>query len=242
MSIFVILFKMEMYLNRSTYTKEISRALKGLCLYLFFLMAFLIIPPRMLFAADMMVINYTNMSTQKFAINRNASMIRRIMFDDEKSGDRIVLTYYDDTHQVFKLKSGINKIKRLVFESTEMPSGKAQPPREPAAVAAPLIIPDGPNLGSIWTVTESCGGELWTGVWTRREGSSTFDAVWKSSRGKKRTSIVGISEISDGRIKLYREDTHGYYDGLISHDGKRVINGWASWYEPNCLSWFAVIR
>lgn len=229
---------------------ERSRTVKNICLVFFILILFVIISPWEGLAADRIVVNYTNKTTQKFKMSRNASMIRRIMFDDERSGDRIVVTYHDDTHQVFTLKASIAKIKRLYFESSDSapsasmrPSAKpVPPPQSPSASADFAIAPDGPRLGSIWTVTETCGGERWTGIWTRRGGSALFDAIWKSSRGRNRRTTVEISEISDGMVKLYREDAHGYYEGEFSSDGKRVINGWASWYEPNCQSWYAVIR
>ena len=33
------------------------------------------------------------------------------------------------------------------------------------------------TLGSVWDIVECCG---WTGKWTRRPGTNTFDARWLS--------------------------------------------------------------
>jgi hypothetical protein len=213
--------------------------------YIYLIVAFaLVFPATALATKDIAKVTYKDGKTQVFKLNRDASLIRRVMFDSEKPKDRLVVTYRDDTHQVFKLKKKVPRIKRLVFDGgdrVERPPKPRTPKPAPGLRAPETFVPTGAELGSVWQVTERCGNIIWTGTWTRRGASNIFDAFWQANTGDKLSGIVEFREISGGRITLYRSDNGGNYEGTLSHDGKRVINGWATWYAPNCLPWFAVI-
>jgi hypothetical protein len=205
------------------------------------------LPSMALAASDTAKVTYKNGKKQVFHLNRDASLIRRVMFDSEKPKDRLVVTYRDDTHQVFKLKQKVSRIKRLVFDGGDKVEKPPKPPapkasaKVPGQWAAESFVPSGADLGSVWQVTEKCGRITWSGTWTRRGMSNIFDAYWVANTGDKLTGIVEFREISGGRMSLYRADMGGSYEGTLSRDRRRVINGWATWYSPNCLPWFAVI-
>jgi len=204
---------------------------------------FLLIVPRFLIASGSIAkVSYKNGSNQVFHLNRSASTIRRVMFDKDKSRDRLVVTYGDATHQVFVLKQALAQVKRLVFEGGDKQEASMNPLTQPYnAGRMSDRFPVFAELGQVWKVTEKCGGKIWTGTWTRRGNSNIFDAYWTSNTGGKLTDVVEFAQISDSRLKLYRSGKEGYYEVTLSRDRKRAINGWATWYTPNCMPWFAVI-
>jgi len=205
----------------------------------------MIMPGIAMAAADVAEVTYEDGKKQVFKLNRDASLIRRVMFDSENRKDRLVVTYRDDTHQVFMLNAKMDRIKRLVFEGGD---AVQRPPAEPKPVtkgsdrwARETYVPSDTELGRVWQVTERCGNIIWTSTWTRRGASNVFDAYWKANTGDKFSGIMEFRELSGGIIELYRSDKAATYKGTLSKDRKRVINGWATWYAPNCQPWYAVI-
>jgi len=212
--------------------------------YMLITAIFVLSVPRFSVASGSLAkVTYKDGSNQVFHLNRSASTIRRVMFDKDKSRDRLVVTYRDDTHQVFVLKKSIAKVKRLVFEGGDKGHVSKNPPaRTFDAGRMAARLPVNAELGQVWKVTENCGGLIWTATWTRRGSSNIFDAYWTSNTGGKFTGIVEFAGISDSTVKLYRNDKNGYYEVTLSQDRKRAINGWATWYPPNCMPWYAVIE
>ena len=196
---------------------------------------------------DIAKVTYQDGKHEVFHLNRDASLIRRVLFDSANKNDRMVVTYRDDTHQVFKLKERIVRIKSIVLEGGDkvelpprsVPTRPAESSFEPATAGA--FVPSDINLGSSWQVTEKCGNITWKGIWTRRGASNIFDARWSANTGDKLSAVIEFRNISGGRMTLHRSDKGGAYTGTLSEDKKRVINGWATWYAPNCLPWYAVI-
>ena len=92
------------------------------------------------------------------------------------------------------------------------------------------------ELGQVWQVSDYG----WTGVWTRRPGTRTFDAVWKDVSGREvRDEIIHESTIGD-QIVLFRKGTNGRYRGILSRDRRRVENGTAEWVSGG-PGWSATI-
>lgn len=203
--------------------------------------------PSALAASDMMHITFKGGVRQDLKMNRGASEIMRITMDEEQGGDRLVVTYTDNTHQVFMLK---NKVATIIRVSL----GKGMKQGAPAPKPAPALTEESRaagaafdemsydfKLGKVWTVTEHCSGMTWKGTWIRRGKSNIFDAKWKSRDGKSLTSVLAVVGVADGKVKLFREDKKGYYEASISYDHTRLTNGWATWYKPHCSPWNAVI-
>lgn len=82
-----------------------------------------------------------------------------------------------------------------------------------------------PQLGNRIRVNE-IGQYL--GVWTRIEGTDTFNAVWN---GGQVTDVIEIRSVDGNQVTLYRRGNGGYYYGTLNEDG--TITGTASWYEPD---------
>jgi hypothetical protein len=101
---------------------------------------------------------------------------------------------------------------------------------EPPARGSPL------DLGSVWQVKEG----PFTGTWTRRELTDTFDAVWMGPGGQKVTDEIRFESADCGRIILFRTGTKGRYHGKLSTDRTRIENGTAEWFEPE-HTWSATI-
>ncbi len=182
-------------------------------------------------------VSYIDKKKQRFMITSSPSDIKRMTLDKEPGGDRLVITYFDDTHQVFILSQPLHKVSRITFEGSNLPEAARDLEPEPTADTQGYF-----NPGHIWRVTEHCSGVTWKGVWSRQGTSLTFDAYWESNRGDKLRSEVEIVDVSNGRIKLFRSDKGGTYEGTLSADMKRVINGWAPWYGQHCQPWSAVIE
>ena len=91
----------------------------------------------------------------------------------------------------------------------------------------------GDVLGRVWNVTE--GDSSWTGVWTRRGNSNTFDAVWRHTSGQTSSGVVTIN-LSGNSVTISRGN--GQYTGTISGQS---ASGTASWYSGG-QRWSASIR
>jgi hypothetical protein len=87
------------------------------------------------------------------------------------------------------------------------------------------------SLGNVWKVTECCG---WTGTWTRRAGTNTFDAKWRHTNGTTAQDIITLQSWNkyDGKVVLKRQAINGTYTGTIDTRNRKITGGTASWYKP----------
>ena len=93
------------------------------------------------------------------------------------------------------------------------------------------------SLGRFWRVNEI---GVWEGTWTRRRDSNVFDAYWKHTNGGEVRDVITFRGVlDDGQVILSRPGTGAYY-GKLSADGKRIVDGTATWYRPG-WSWTAEI-
>lgn len=86
-------------------------------------------------------------------------------------------------------------------------------------------------LGSILSVREVAGADVYDGIWTRRAGTDVFDAVWN---GVVR-DVIEIESVNGNQIVLYRHGNKGRYAGTLSADGNGVTGGTTDWYASD---WF----
>jgi hypothetical protein len=95
-------------------------------------------------------------------------------------------------------------------------------------------------LGNTWQVTECCG---WSGTWTRRPNTNTFDAVWRHTNGAGATGVVELRSWNrmTNEVTIYRQAMNGYYKAIYNPAGRTLINGTTTWY-PAGQGWSAVIR
>jgi hypothetical protein len=87
------------------------------------------------------------------------------------------------------------------------------------------------TLGSVWQVTECCG---WTGTWTRRPGTNTFDAKWRHTNGTTAQDVITLQSWHKyaGTITLKRQSINGTYTGTVNTQTRKITQGTASWYQP----------
>jgi len=104
----------------------------------------------------------------------------------------------------------------------------AQPP---AASTTPTLS----SLPHVWTVTEV---QDWTGTWTRRPGTNTFDATWRHRNGSVASDVLEFESLSGDRLTIFRRGINGRYTATLSTDHRRLLNGTATWYERG-WSWSA---
>ena len=105
-----------------------------------------------------------------------------------------------------------------------------------AAVNTVQADPGPDRLGKVWRVVE--GDKNWTGVWTRRGDSNTFDAVWHGY-GQRQTAVLTMT-LEGNRVRIVR-GAGDVYTGTISEDGLSASGG-ASWYRPPYTTWYAAIE
>ncbi len=93
------------------------------------------------------------------------------------------------------------------------------------------------RLGSSWSVTECCG---WTGVWTRRPGTNTFDARWTGPNGMIATDTMTLRgwDKATNRIVISRQNNNGTYWGVVNPANWTIGSGGTSWY-PAGATWSA---
>jgi hypothetical protein len=86
------------------------------------------------------------------------------------------------------------------------------------------------SLGSVWQVTECCG---WSGTWTRRAGTNTFDAKWRHTNGTTAQDVITLQSWNkyDGKIILKRQSINGTYTGTVNTQTRKITQGTASWYK-----------
>lgn len=96
------------------------------------------------------------------------------------------------------------------------------------------------TLGSTWAVVECCG---WTGTWTRRPGSNTFDGRWTGPNGMVATDTMTLLswDKRTNRIVIARTNNNGRYWGIVNTANGTISNGGTSWY-PAGASWSATMR
>jgi hypothetical protein len=101
-----------------------------------------------------------------------------------------------------------------------------------AATTAELL-----SLGSVWQVQECCG---WSGTWTRRAGTNTFDARWRHTNGSQAQDVITLQSWnkSTSEIVLKRQNLSGTYKATVNPAAKTLTNGTASWY-PAGEKWSA---
>jgi hypothetical protein len=97
------------------------------------------------------------------------------------------------------------------------------------------------SLGNVWLVKECCG---WTGTWTRRAGTNTFDAKWKHTNGTVVTdeiTLIGWNTVTNEVVLSRKSINGGSYKAIYSAASKTLTNGTATWY-PAGQSWSAAIQ
>lgn len=109
------------------------------------------------------------------------------------------------------------------------------------ALATPALAQPGFDLGAYWQVEEVSRTVYWTGIWTRRGTSRTFDANWTEKRSRQTVAdVLEFRGLRGGEVVLHRRHLNGEYFGRVAPDG-RSIRGSASWYDADAY-WTAVIE
>jgi hypothetical protein len=106
----------------------------------------------------------------------------------------------------------------------------------PPPVPTPSASRFGSVLGRILNVREVAGGAVYNGMWTRREGTDLFDAVWNGAI----RDVIEIESVNGSQIVFYRHGNKGRYSGTLSADGSQVSSGTASWYASGWY-WSATV-
>ena len=90
------------------------------------------------------------------------------------------------------------------------------------------------HLGRVWQVREFVpDGGVWEGTWVRRGHSRIFDASWRNNMtGRTGNDVIEFRGLEDRTVTLYRIGISGYYRGHVSHDGRHIRRGTATWYRP----------
>ena len=95
-------------------------------------------------------------------------------------------------------------------------------------------------LGNQWQVTECCG---WSGTWTRRPNTNTFDAVWRHTNGSTASGTVELRSWNrvTNEVVVFRQSMNGSYKAFYNPTNKTLTNGTTTWY-PAGQGWSAIIR
>jgi len=85
------------------------------------------------------------------------------------------------------------------------------------------------TLGSVWQVTECCG---WSGTWTRRAGTNTFDARWRHTNGSQAQDVITLQSWNKttNEIVLQRPSINGTYRATVNPATRSITRGTATWY------------
>jgi hypothetical protein len=84
-------------------------------------------------------------------------------------------------------------------------------------------------------------GRVLDSSWTRRQGTSFYDAVFKDSFDGTLTSDVIIYEqVRGGNIQFRRQGTGTIYRGILTPDGTMVLGGTTS-NSPANLTWTGTV-
>ena len=117
------------------------------------------------------------------------------------------------------------------------PANPADDPKGPVGSLSGRTASDMTTLGSVWQVTECCG---WSGTWTRRAGTNTFDAKWRHTNGSQAQDVITLQSWNKttNEVVLVRPSINGTYRAVVNPSAKTLTNGTASWY-PAGEKWSA---
>lgn len=82
-------------------------------------------------------------------------------------------------------------------------------------------------LGRVWRVNE----DGWIGVWTRMSDSATFEAHWRHPDGREVRDRIHLERREGALVWLYREGVKGRYTGRLDAEGRRILEGTATWFD-----------
>jgi hypothetical protein len=116
-------------------------------------------------------------------------------------------------------------------------AGDAADQKEPMRIGLYASAGEMMSLGSVWQVTECCG---WSGTWTRRAGTNTFDARWRHTNGSQAQDVITLQSWSktSNEIVLQRPSINGTYRATVNPSARTLTDGTASWY-PAGEKWSA---
>ena len=105
----------------------------------------------------------------------------------------------------------------------------ADDPKGPVGSLSGRTSGDLLTLGSVWQVQECCG---WSGTWTRRAGTNTFDARWRHSNGSQAQDVITLQSWNrtTNEVVLKRQNLNGTYKATLNPSARTLTNGTASWY------------
>jgi hypothetical protein len=117
------------------------------------------------------------------------------------------------------------------------PASPADDPKGPVGSLSGRTSSDLLTLGSVWQVQECCG---WSGTWTRRAGTNTFDARWRHTNGSQAQDVITLQSWNKAtnEVVLKRQNLNGTYRATLNPSARTLANGTASWY-PAWEKWSA---
>ena len=117
------------------------------------------------------------------------------------------------------------------------PGNVADDPKGPVGSLSGRTTSDMLTLGSVWQVQECCG---WSGTWTRRAGTNTFDARWRHTNGSQAQDVITLQSWNKttNEVVLVRPSINGTYRAVVNPSARTLTNGTASWY-PAGEKWSA---
>ena len=120
---------------------------------------------------------------------------------------------------------------------SRMATPPADDPKGPVGSLSGRTSSDLLTLGSVWQVQECCG---WSGTWTRRAGTNTFDARWRHTNGSQAQDVITLQSWNKatGEVVLKRQNLNGTYRATLNPSARTMTNGTASWY-PAGEKWSA---
>lgn len=121
--------------------------------------------------------------------------------------------------------------------SRTAPGNVADDPKGPVRSLSGATPVDLTTLGSVWQVQECCG---WSGTWTRRAGTNTFDARWRHTNGSQAQDVITLQSwnTATNEVVLKRQNLNGTYKATVNPSARTLTNGTASWY-PAGQKWSA---
>jgi len=128
-------------------------------------------------------------------------------------------------------------VRSPIGSRTTSPANPADDPKGPVGSLSGRTASDLMSLGSVWQVTECCG---WSGTWTRRSGTNTFDARWRHTNGSQATDVITLQSWNKttNEIVLQRPSINGTYRATLNPSARTITRGTATWY-PAGQTWSA---
>ena len=128
-------------------------------------------------------------------------------------------------------------VKSPIGARTTSPVNPADDPKGPVGSLSGRTASDLMSLGSVWQVTECCG---WSGTWTRRAGTNTFDARWRHTNGSQAQDVITLQSWNKttNEIVLQRPSIKGTYRAKVNPAARTITGGTATWY-PAGEKWSA---